>query len=68
MALTTAQTLFEASLQNSTSNRRQTHANLQDKLNNLIVDIRLYDKGLKVTINLYSLCYYESNIFGINTK
>lgn len=47
--MATAQALYEASLQNSSENRRQTHAALQDKLNNLLVDIRLYEKGLKVT-------------------
>lgn len=38
---------YEASLQNSTQNRRQTHAALQEKLNSLLVDIRLYEKGLR---------------------
>uniref|UniRef100_A0A1B0C9L2 E3 UFM1-protein ligase 1 homolog n=1 Tax=Lutzomyia longipalpis TaxID=7200 RepID=A0A1B0C9L2_LUTLO len=47
-ALQTAQQVFEASLQNSTQNRRQTHAALQEKLNNLIGDVRLYEKGLKL--------------------
>uniref|UniRef100_A0A1L8DB94 E3 UFM1-protein ligase 1 homolog n=1 Tax=Nyssomyia neivai TaxID=330878 RepID=A0A1L8DB94_9DIPT len=47
-ALQTAQQVYEASLQNSTQNRRQTHAALQEKLNNLIGDVRLYEKGLKL--------------------
>lgn len=47
-ALDTAHALYEASLQNSTQNRRQTHTALQDKVNALLVDIRLYEKGLKV--------------------
>lgn len=47
-ALESAHGLYEASLQNSTQNRRQTHAALQDKINALLVDIRLYEKGLKV--------------------
>lgn len=34
-------------MQNSTQNRRQTHAALQEKLNSLLVDIRLYEKGLR---------------------
>ncbi|GAB0094997.1 E3 UFM1-protein ligase 1 homolog [Sergentomyia squamirostris] len=47
-ALQTAQQVYEASLQNSTQNRRQTHAALQEKLNNLLGDVRLYEKGLKL--------------------
>lgn len=47
-ALTLAQELFETSSQNKNQNRRQTHAALQDKLNTLINDIRLYEKGLKL--------------------
>lgn len=46
--MATAQALYEATLQTSSQDRRQTHAVLQDKLNNLLVDIRLYEKGLKV--------------------
>lgn len=41
-----AQKYYEISLQNSSQNRRQTHAALQEKLNGLLVDIRLADKGL----------------------
>lgn len=44
-AVQEAQKLFEATSQ---SNRRQTLAVLQDKINTLLVDIRLYEKGLKV--------------------
>lgn len=29
------------------TNRRQTHASLQDKINTLLSDIRLYEKGVK---------------------
>lgn len=43
-----AQELYEISLQNSVQNRKQNHGVLQDKLNNLINDIRLYEKGLKM--------------------
>lgn len=39
-----AQKLFEATPQN---NRRQTHASLQEKINTLLSDIRLYEKGIK---------------------
>lgn len=47
-ALALTQELFESTQQNKTQNRRQTHAALQDKLNTLINDIRLYEKGLKL--------------------
>lgn len=43
-----AQELYETSLQNSMQNRKQNHSILQDRLNNLINDIRLYEKGLKM--------------------
>ncbi|XP_058446223.1 E3 UFM1-protein ligase 1 homolog [Malaya genurostris] len=47
-ALAKAHELYEISLHQNSRNRRQTHANLQDKLNNLYNDIRLYDKGIKL--------------------
>lgn len=47
-ALVQAQALFEASLQNNNQSRRQTHAALQEKLNIILGDIRLYEKGLKL--------------------
>lgn len=37
--------MFEATPQ---TNRRQTHAAIQDRINTLLVDIRLYEKGLKL--------------------
>lgn len=40
--------LYEISLQNTTQNHRQTHATLQTKLNELLVNIRLYEKGLRL--------------------
>ena len=43
-----AQELYEASLQNSMQSRKQNHSSLQDRLNNLLSDIRLYEKGLKM--------------------
>lgn len=43
-----AQELYEVSLQNSMQNRKLNHSSLQDKLNNLLNDIRLYEKGLKM--------------------
>lgn len=48
LALAKAQELYEISLHQNNQNRRQTHANLQDKLNNLYNDIRLYEKGIKL--------------------
>lgn len=47
-AMTVAQTLYEATLTNNLQSRRQTHASLQEKLNNLVNDVRLYEKGLKL--------------------
>ncbi|CAD6996086.1 unnamed protein product [Ceratitis capitata] len=44
-ALATAQELFEATPQ---TNRRQTHAAIQERINTLLVDLRLYEKGLKL--------------------
>lgn len=43
-----AHELYETSLQNSMQNRKQNHSTLQDRLNNLINDIRLYEKGLRM--------------------
>lgn len=47
-SLEIAHQLYEASLQNTTQNQRQTHAALQTKLNELLVNIRLYEKGLRL--------------------
>ncbi|XP_052895076.1 E3 UFM1-protein ligase 1 homolog [Anopheles moucheti] len=47
-ALAKAHELYELSLQKSNQNRRQTHASIQEKLNTLYNDIRLYEKGLKL--------------------
>ncbi|XP_053665378.1 E3 UFM1-protein ligase 1 homolog [Anopheles marshallii] len=47
-ALAKAQELYELTLQKSNQNRRQTHASIQEKLNTLYNDIRLYEKGLKL--------------------
>lgn len=40
--------MYEATQTNNLQSRRQTHGALQDKLNNLINDVRLYEKGLKL--------------------
>lgn len=47
-----ANELYSISLQNNSQNRKITHSTLQDKLNNLINDIRLYEKGLKMFSNV----------------
>ncbi|XP_052865951.1 E3 UFM1-protein ligase 1 homolog [Anopheles cruzii] len=47
-ALVKAHELYELSLQKNNQNRRQTHASIQEKLNTLYNDIRLYEKGLKL--------------------
>ena len=44
-----AHELYESSLQNSMQNRKKNHSSLQDKLNSILNDIRLYEKGLKVS-------------------
>uniref|UniRef100_A0A182NTH3 E3 UFM1-protein ligase 1 homolog n=1 Tax=Anopheles dirus TaxID=7168 RepID=A0A182NTH3_9DIPT len=47
-SLAKAHELYELSLQKNNQNRRQTHASIQEKLNTLYNDIRLYEKGLKL--------------------
>lgn len=47
-SLEIAHRLYEASLQQTTQNPRQSHASLQTKLNEAIVNIRLYEKGLRL--------------------
>ncbi|XP_017874054.1 PREDICTED: E3 UFM1-protein ligase 1 homolog [Drosophila arizonae] len=44
-ALAKAQELYEATPQ---TNRRQTHAAIQERVNTLLVDLRLYEKGIKL--------------------
>lgn len=46
-SLEIAHRLYEASLQ-TTQNQRQSHASLQTKLNEALVNIRLYEKGLRL--------------------
>lgn len=46
-----ANELYSISLQNNVQNRKVTHSTLQDKLNNMLSDIRLYEKGLKNLTN-----------------
>nr|CAD7430774.1 unnamed protein product [Timema monikensis] len=46
-ALMTAQSLFESTLSARAHDRRKTHGELQDKLNALLTNVRLFEKGLK---------------------
>lgn len=48
MALALAKQNADKLMQNSTQNRKQTHSATQDKINILINDIKLYEKGLKL--------------------
>lgn len=55
LALAQAQTLHAATVQQNAhaaqsahQDRRQTHAALQERLNNALVDVRLYERGLKL--------------------
>lgn len=48
IAMQKAQTLYEENMQNNNQSRRQTHAAVQEKLNVLLSDVRLYEKGLKM--------------------
>lgn len=43
-----ASTLHTSQNQNKASERRQTHAALQDRLNALLTDVRLFEKGAKL--------------------
>lgn len=47
-SLESAHKFYESSLQNSSQNQRQTHSALQDKLNDSLNKIRLFDKGLRL--------------------
>ncbi|XP_049860331.1 E3 UFM1-protein ligase 1 homolog [Schistocerca gregaria] len=42
-----AQKIFESSMASTAQNRRKTHSELQEKLNNLLIDVRLFEKGLR---------------------
>ncbi|XP_075146605.1 UFM1 specific ligase 1 [Haematobia irritans] len=48
LALTKAQELYELTLQKSAAVSGQSHAAVQEKINTLLVDLRLYEKGLKL--------------------
>lgn len=46
--LNIASTIFATRIADKTANRRQTHNELQNKINILLGDIRLFEKGLKL--------------------
>lgn len=46
-ALQEAANIYATTVADRTSNRRQTHNELQNKLNTLIGDVRLFEKGIK---------------------
>lgn len=50
-ALNIAKDLAEKLLQNTNQNKKQTHSSAQDKINVLVNDIKLYEKGLKLFPN-----------------
>ncbi|KAG5873898.1 hypothetical protein JTB14_005509 [Gonioctena quinquepunctata] len=43
-----AANIYDTTVADQTANRRQTHNELQNKVNTLIGDVRLYEKGLKL--------------------
>ncbi|PSN54204.1 E3 UFM1-protein ligase 1 [Blattella germanica] len=45
--LAAAQVIFESTMASTAQTRRKTHSELQDKLNSLVMNIRLFEKGLK---------------------
>lgn len=50
-ALTIAKELAEKLLQDANQNRKQTHSSAQDRINVLVNDIKLYEKGLKLFLS-----------------
>ncbi|KAI5646041.1 e3 UFM1-protein ligase 1 domain-containing protein [Phthorimaea operculella] len=46
-ALNIAKEIAEKLLQDASQNRKQTHSSCQDKINMLVNDIKLYEKGIK---------------------
>ncbi|KAJ8891610.1 hypothetical protein PR048_004138 [Dryococelus australis] len=46
-AMAVAQTLFESTMSQQAHSRRKTHGELQDKLNVLVTNTRLFEKGLR---------------------
>ncbi|XP_045449576.1 E3 UFM1-protein ligase 1 homolog [Melitaea cinxia] len=50
-ALTIAKELAEKLLQDANQNRKQTHSSAQDRINVLVNDMKLYEKGLKLFLS-----------------
>ncbi|XP_060525189.1 E3 UFM1-protein ligase 1 homolog [Cylas formicarius] len=48
IALNLAADIFATTVADKTATRRQTHNELQNKLNSLITDVRLFEKGIKL--------------------
>lgn len=49
--MTIAKELAEKLLQDANQNRKQTHSSAQDRINVLVNDIKLYEKGLKLFLS-----------------
>lgn len=47
-ALTVAQVVFESTLASTAQSRRKNHSELQEKLNALVTNVRLFEKGIKM--------------------
>ena len=45
--LAAAQVIFESTIASTAQNRRKTHSELQEKLNAMATNVRLFEKGLK---------------------
>ena len=47
MALESAKTIFESTLASTNQDRRKKHNELQDKINDLVLKVRMFEKGYK---------------------
>lgn len=45
--LAAAKVVFESMMSSTAQNRRKTHSELQDKLNAMFMNVRLFEKGIK---------------------
>ncbi|KAK7870281.1 hypothetical protein R5R35_001007 [Gryllus longicercus] len=48
IALAEAKVVFESTMASTAQTRRKTHSELQEKLNALVSNVRMFDKGIKV--------------------
>ncbi|XP_066999780.1 E3 UFM1-protein ligase 1 homolog [Anabrus simplex] len=46
-ALAAAQVVFESTIASTAQTRRKTHSELQDKLNAMVTNVRMFEKGIK---------------------